>query len=194
MTLEDGLAFDVAGEAVLASDDLTGCPSTRLRDAELHLAIAKWLYASREGRPGSEIAGFYGEAAWDILLGLYLQEGASRRTDVSSACIMARVPSTTALRYVNRLCQDGWLVRTPAPGDRRRSWLDLSPLTHARLDNYLAGIAAGLYAIMPLLQRRSRLLDPLHSPGCLGELHFVAAQVSALIHRIEAETPQGEQS
>lgn len=64
--------------------------------------------------------GLFGEPAWDILLDLYVAHLDGRQVAVSSACIAACVPPTTALRYLNRLERSGLIRRRPDAKDHRR--------------------------------------------------------------------------
>jgi DNA-binding MarR family transcriptional regulator len=57
------------------------------------------------------------------LLAAYLE---GRRVSVSSLCIAAAVPATTALRYINQLERKGICVRHGDPEDRRRVFIDLA--------------------------------------------------------------------
>lgn len=185
MTLQDAPALD-ADTDLFAEHDATGQRSAMTRrDIRLHLAIANWLYATRAERPGCEIPGLYGEAAWDILISLYIREGAAERTDVSSACLSARVPPTTALRHIKTLCDHGWLIRAPDQHDRRRFWLHLSPWACKRLDDYLARAAQGLTALLPLLNSQALVMQPRHADACLNGLRTLAAHVDGLIEAIE---------
>ncbi|MEZ5655102.1 MAG: hypothetical protein R3E04_04340 [Sphingobium sp.] len=47
----------------------------------------------------------FGEAAWDMLLDLFVSRSENKRVSVSSLCIASGVPATTALR--GRVRQDG---------------------------------------------------------------------------------------
>lgn len=105
--------------------------------SSMRLAVARWLYASRDHRPAAKFDDLYGEPAWDILLDLYIAEYSGKRTAVSSACLAARVPSTTALRYIKSLCAKGLTERLPDERDRRRLWLQLSPRALHEMDLYI---------------------------------------------------------
>jgi DNA-binding MarR family transcriptional regulator len=68
-----------------------------------------------------------GEPAWDILLDLAVAHYWRRETSVTSLCIAADVPSTTALRWINGMTKEGLIVRRPCQRDGRRSFLGISP-------------------------------------------------------------------
>lgn len=48
------------------------------------------------------------------------------RVAVSSLCIAAAVPATTALRWIKTLTETGIFVRVDDPTDRRRVFIELS--------------------------------------------------------------------
>jgi DNA-binding MarR family transcriptional regulator len=56
---------------------------------------------------------------------------------VSSLCIAAAVPATTALRWIKTLTDMGLLVRSADPQDGRRVYIELAPGAAARLEAYL---------------------------------------------------------
>ena len=66
------------------------------------------------------------EPAWDMMLDLYIAQAVGRRVAVSSLCIAAGVPITTALRWIRTLERSGLLIRERDREDRRRSFVDLS--------------------------------------------------------------------
>lgn len=74
------------------------------------------------------------EPAWDMLLDLYLARAAGRRVAVSSLCIAAGVPTTTALRWIRVLERGGFLVREGDCSDRRRSFIDLSASAREKVE------------------------------------------------------------
>lgn len=82
------------------------------------------LHRRRDRLMGGD-ADLCGDPAWDLILDLYVQDG-RRSVSVSSACIAAAAPATTALRYISKLEKQGLVVRSPDPEDRRRTFLHLS--------------------------------------------------------------------
>jgi hypothetical protein len=57
----------------------------------------------------------FADPAWDMLLDLLQAEIAQLRVPVSSLCIAAAVPATTALRWLKTLVQEGIFVRRAEP-------------------------------------------------------------------------------
>lgn len=81
------------------------------------------------------------DPVWRILLDLYIHSATHRKVTVSDAYVASRAPSTTALRWIGELVEQGLLIRTPDPRDRRRAYVTLSDEAFARMSSYLAGIA-----------------------------------------------------
>lgn len=100
-------------------------------------AIAKAQYETRRHRNDVMPAKLLGEASWDIVLDLFINQVAGRKVSISSACIAANVPSTTALRYVYVLEGHGLIKRTDDRSDHRRSFLELSEECFVRMCRYL---------------------------------------------------------
>lgn len=85
------------------------------------------------------------DPAWDMLLDLFAARLERNRVSVSSLCIAAAVPSTTALRWIGRLTEAGLLERHPDPADRRRAFLALSARAERGMRAYVAAVRkAGL--------------------------------------------------
>jgi CheY-like chemotaxis protein len=82
-----------------------------------------------------------GDPAWNILLDLLLASIENRRVAVSSACIVAGVATTTALRLINRMVDDGVLIRVPDANDGRRHFLAIEPTVESALKNYLVDLS-----------------------------------------------------
>lgn len=83
----------------------------------------------------------FSDPAWDILLDLYAARLEKRRVAVSSLCIAAAVPSTTALRWIKSLTDVGLLARAADPQDGRRVYIELAPDTALRLHGYFKAVA-----------------------------------------------------
>ncbi|MBL8657000.1 MAG: winged helix DNA-binding protein [Altererythrobacter sp.] len=71
-------------------------------------------------------SGLFADPAWDILLDLTAARAEHRRVSVTSLCIAAAVPPTTALRWVTQMTEMGLLVREHDPEDRRRAFIVLA--------------------------------------------------------------------
>ncbi len=78
----------------------------------------------------------FADPAWDILLDLMAARLEGKSVSVSSLCIAAAVPPTTALRWVTGMTESGMLVRRMDPSDARRVFIELSDETAERLDTF----------------------------------------------------------
>lgn len=100
-------------------------------------SVARFLIWGRRRRNGLLSDVDFGEPAWDMLLDLYLAAAEHRRVSVSSLCMAAGVPSTTALRWINHLVEAGHFVRQQDRRDARRFYVDLSPRMRQAVEAYL---------------------------------------------------------
>ena len=80
----------------------------------------------------------FGEPAWDMLLDLFVHECQGKQLAMSSLCIAAGIPESSAMRLAQRLCDAGLLVRLPDPADGRRSFMKITPDMAHRLRAYFA--------------------------------------------------------
>jgi DNA-binding MarR family transcriptional regulator len=82
----------------------------------------------------------FADPAWDMLLDLLQAEIAQLRVPVSSLCIAAAVPATTALRWLKTLTDKGLFVRRADPHDGRRVFVELSPEASLAMRRYFAEV------------------------------------------------------
>ncbi|MDQ4421021.1 winged helix DNA-binding protein [Sphingobium sp. DEHP117] len=68
----------------------------------------------------------FADPAWDILLDLLAARLENTKVSVSSLCIAAAVPPTTALRWIRQLTDRRLLERQADPSDGRRIFITLS--------------------------------------------------------------------
>jgi hypothetical protein len=80
----------------------------------------------------------FADPAWDILLDLLHAEVCGRRVSISSSCIAAAVPATTALRWLKSMERQGLIIRRDDPCDARRVYVELAPDTSLALNRYFA--------------------------------------------------------
>ena len=83
----------------------------------------------------------FADPAWDMLLDLLQAEIAQLRVPVSSLCIAAAVPATTALRWLKSMVQEGIFLRRADPHDGRRVFVELAPEASRALRRYFAEVA-----------------------------------------------------
>lgn len=108
--------------------------SNVIQDAERQLAR---VLRTRAVRSKFFDPALFADPAWDILLALYKAELAQRRISISNCCYAAQVATTTGLRHIAALCEQGVVVRTPDPLDARRMFLSLSGEASAAMQRIL---------------------------------------------------------
>jgi hypothetical protein len=87
----------------------------------------------------------FADPAWDMLLDLFAASLERQRVSVSSLCIAAAVPPTTALRWIGTMHEAGLFGRQADPGDRRRAYIVLSEKAVQGMRAYVGAIRrAGL--------------------------------------------------
>ncbi len=114
----------------------TGAPKSHRGDARAVRDIIK----NRRLRERFFDADLFADPAWDILLDLKAAAMEGQSVSVSSLCIAAAVPPTTALRWITAMTESGMLIRRQDPVDARRVFVELSDETDAKLDDYFAMI------------------------------------------------------
>lgn len=80
------------------------------------------------------------DPGWDMMLDLAAARLEGRPVSVSSLCIAANVPTTTALRWIKNLCDDGTFQRSADPGDARRAFIGLSARAAEAMDACLEAV------------------------------------------------------
>jgi DNA-binding MarR family transcriptional regulator len=84
----------------------------------------------------------FADPAWDMLLDLLQAELAQLRVPVSSLCIAAAVPATTALRWLRTMVDQKLFIRRADPHDGRRVFVELAPDASQALRAYFAEVGA----------------------------------------------------
>jgi DNA-binding MarR family transcriptional regulator len=102
--------------------------------------MVRQIIANRQARARFFDAELFGDPAWDMLLDLTAAHGEGARVSVTSLCIAAGVPATTALRWLSQMVESGLFVRVPDPADRRRAFIALSDRALAAMAGYFASL------------------------------------------------------
>ncbi|MEP3050570.1 MAG: MarR family transcriptional regulator [Erythrobacter sp.] len=106
--------------------------------------LIRQIIANRQARSkffGEEL---FADPAWDMLLDLTAAHAEHRRVSVTSLCIAAGVPATTALRWVRQMVDGGVFVRVADSTDRRRAFVALSDSSANAMANYFSEIGEPL--------------------------------------------------
>lgn len=96
------------------------------------------IISQRRQRERHFDADLFADPAWDMMLDLYACWLDRKRVSVSSLCIAASVPATTALRWIKLLEAKGHFVRLPDTHDARRIYVALSPSALLEMHRYFA--------------------------------------------------------
>jgi hypothetical protein len=131
LSAEAGRIADQLARLAEAQRDVA--PSVRPVDAVMIRRMLR-LRRDRERYFPAEI---FADPAWDMLLDLTAAQMEGRLVPVSSLCIAAAVPTTTALRWVRSLTEAGLMERQMDPADARRSHIRLSDDASLAMLSYL---------------------------------------------------------
>ncbi len=106
------------------------------------------LIRARRMRDNHFAGALFADPGWDMLLDLFAAELEHRRVSVSSLCIAAAVPGTTALRWIANMVDLGLFERQADPLDRRRAYIVLSRRARDAMTGYFdavrrAGLVSG---------------------------------------------------
>ena len=99
--------------------------------------FARRLVRERREREALFGPDLFGEPAWDMLLDLFAAHEEGRAVTVSSLCIAANVPPTTALRWIAAMEEARKLVRQGDGRDRRRIYVRMTPRTAEQMRRLL---------------------------------------------------------
>lgn len=81
-------------------------------------------------------ADLFADPAWDMLLDLYAARLERQPVSVSSLCIAAAVPATTALRWIKTMTDAGIFLREADPRDGRRIFIALAESACEAMTSY----------------------------------------------------------
>jgi len=127
-------AGQAAGRPLLRSER----PSEPNPLAGIDAAYVRAIIRGRRLRDNYFAADLFADPAWDMLLDLTAARLEQRDVAVSSLCIAAAVPPTTALRWIRTLIEAGLFVRMHDPDDGRRAFIALSNPAAEAMMAYLA--------------------------------------------------------
>ncbi len=124
----DDSAADPAGHAR---------PAPSSRAAPSHAAFVTGILHARARFSDRFDASLFSDPAYDMLLALFSANEHGRTMTTNSCCAAARVPRTTALRWIKLLTARGHVIATDDPTDRRSTLLQLSPTAHEHVRQWL---------------------------------------------------------
>jgi DNA-binding transcriptional ArsR family regulator len=109
-------------------------------DYQVTAAQVREVIRARRLRDRFFEGGLFEDPAWDMLLDLLAAQLERAQVSVSSLCIAAAVPPTTALRWITKLTDAGLIEREADPFDKRRAYLKLSPTAAGAMQRYVAAV------------------------------------------------------
>lgn len=115
-------------------------PYARPQPGEGPSAPVRRLLRQRRMREQFFPADLFADPAWDMLLDLYAARLEGRSVAVSSLCIAAAVPATTALRWIKTMTDTGLFERHADPRDGRRIFIGLSDKSTQAMERYFAAL------------------------------------------------------
>lgn len=111
-------------------------------DGEISASDVRRLIRVRRLRDQFFPSDIFADPAWDMLLDLMAARLARNPVSVSSLCIAAAVPATTALRWIRTLTESGLFTRYNDPQDGRRVFIGLSDEAAEGMLRYFATVKA----------------------------------------------------
>jgi len=124
---------DTAGAPDGSASALTHLP---LPDPKL----IRQMISNRQARARFFDPALFGDPAWDMLLDLTAAHGEGAQVSVTSLCIAAGVPATTALRWLTQMVESGIFRRVPDLADKRRAFIALSDKAVSAMAGYFASL------------------------------------------------------
>jgi hypothetical protein len=121
-----GALADLSDSARSAGYLPQGAPPDADGEAEIDADSVRNLIRIRRLRDQFFARELFADPAWDMLLDLMAARLEQSRVAVSSLCIAAAVPATTALRWIRALTEQGLFARRADPADGRRVFIELS--------------------------------------------------------------------
>jgi len=109
-----------------APTGIHAAPPPRTDERDLEAPAVRAIIRARRMRDQYFRGEIFADPAWDMLLDLMAARIEGKRVAVSSLCIAAAVPATTALRWIKMLTDRGLFVRSADPKDGRRVYIELS--------------------------------------------------------------------
>ncbi|QIQ86782.1 MarR family transcriptional regulator [Erythrobacter sp.] len=106
--------------------------------------MVRKIIASRQARGRFFDSALFADPAWDMLLDLTAAHGEGQQVSVTSLCIAAGVPATTALRWLKQMVDTGIFRRIADETDRRRAFIALSDSSLEAMSRYFAEVEVPL--------------------------------------------------
>ncbi len=134
----------LSAEARRIADALAGLAAAAEAEepAPISAPMVRRLIRLRRDRDRHFPGELFADPAWDMLLDLAAARMERTDVPVSSLCLAAAVPTTTALRWIRSLSEAGLLVRRTDAADARRAFIELSDQAFDGVAGWLRRFAA----------------------------------------------------
>lgn len=107
---------------------------------EEHAKLASRYLKLRAKRLEISNGHLFSDPAWDILLDLFVGRVNGRDVTVTSACVASGRPSTTSLRYIDRMSTNGLLYRERDTRDHRKVYLRITDHTFYAIADWIGSL------------------------------------------------------
>lgn len=165
-----------ANELITLAEELEGLVEEPLLQSVRPQEDARWTALARDHyrdrRLRAEVfddPALFGEPAWDLLLDLFIAMREGKRVPVTSACIGAAVPTTTALRWLALLEERGLIHRENDASDARRVFVRLSDDAFHRMGAFFARSALARRSDLAPRTNGNAAGEPAARPFMLGK-------------------------
>ncbi|MEE4205413.1 MAG: MarR family transcriptional regulator [Erythrobacter sp.] len=142
--LTGGVGPREAGGAAAPAPERQATGRARLYDSQKpplpDPRMVRRIIAGRQARARFFDAALFADPAWDMLLDLTAAHGEGQQVSVTSLCIAAEVPATTALRWLKQMVDTGIFRRIADETDRRRAFIALSDSSIEAMSRYFAEV------------------------------------------------------
>ena len=125
-------------QAAHALETPSPLPTARVGDRTIFVTRARAAFKNRRRRIAVFGQSMFGEAAWDMLLALYIMDMSEARQTVGDLMKLAGTPATTANRWLGYLVSHGLVRKGDHPTDARTSFVSLTDKARAKMDEYFS--------------------------------------------------------
>jgi predicted transcriptional regulator len=129
--------------AFRGAPELDGSLIQRARPALPDPRMIRRLVRQRQQRARFFDGELFADPACDMLLDLTAARAENKRVSVTSLCIAAAVPPTTALRWIGMLVSAGLFQRVEDMADRRRAFIELTDKAADGMARYFDALEEG---------------------------------------------------
>ncbi len=171
-----GTLAQLSTEPSLSRDE----PSVPRKVPHVSVETVSSVIRSRKLRTRYFSEDLFADPAWDIMLDLLRAEASHTRVSVSSLCLAAGVPATTALRWLKSMEKQALVIRRNDPHDGRRVFIELAPETSVAIVRLAAEDVEAARKVLALLTQAEghdgQLSPPSDGRGALlGRARFALA-------------------